>query len=404
MTFSTLKQLVPSKRAEFVIDGMDVSLVNALRRVVLSEIPNVAIPFNPYKESDNTVIVHKNTTPLHNEIIIHRMSLVPICIHPNDLNSTDVMGYRYVLRKKNTSNELLDVTTDDITVYDSKGLPVDTATTQQLFPHNPVTKSPILITKLRPNIFDKENGDEIHLEATATVGTAGQNACWSPVSLCTFENVVDTEQAAKALKEKLADKSLSKEERQKITNNFEVLERYRYFKKNEYDEPSQFVFKVESECRYTPEYIVFKGLLVLLNNVVNLNQRLNKVKSIPFKDDVIALHGIGDVANYYQLAVQGEMHTMGNLIQSYLYNNYIRATPDTFLTYIGYHCPHPLESVVVFRLKVVDSGTPEQLIKFCVEATDALITYLSGILDEWIDFAKLDDAEYNDVLLWQQTK
>jgi DNA-directed RNA polymerases I and III subunit RPAC1 len=402
MTFSSLKQLVPSKRVEFVIDGVDVSIVNALRRVVLSEIPNVAIPFNPYKESDNTVLVHKNTSPLHNEIIIHRMSLIPICIHPNDLNSNDVLGYKYVLHKKNTTNELLDVTTDDITVYDTAGQVLDKDTTRLLFPHDPVTKSPILITKLRPNIFDKENGDELHLEATATVGTATKNACWSPVSLCTFENVVDIEQAAKALKDKLS--TSDKEERLKITNNFEVLEKYRYFKKNEYDEPSQFLFKVESECRYTPEYVVLKGLLVLLNNVVNLNQRLNKVQSIPFNDDVISLHGIGDVANYYQLAVQGEMHTMGNLLQSYLYNNYIRPTPGAFLTYVGYHCPHPLETVVVFRFRVVEKGTHEQVVKFWTEATDALITYLSNIIDEWIDFAKLDDDEYNDVLLWQQTK
>jgi len=57
------------------IEDTDVYFVNALRRIMLSELPKLAI---------DDVIIYDNTSPLFDEIISHRLGLIPI---PTDLRS-----------------------------------------------------------------------------------------------------------------------------------------------------------------------------------------------------------------------------------------------------------------------------------------------------------------------------
>lgn len=54
-------------------EDADVSFVNSLRRIMLSELPKLAI---------DDVIIYDNTSPLFDEMISHRLSLVPV---PTDL-------------------------------------------------------------------------------------------------------------------------------------------------------------------------------------------------------------------------------------------------------------------------------------------------------------------------------
>jgi len=55
------------------IEDTDVYFVNALRRIMLSELPKLAI---------DDVIIYDNTSPLFDEIIAHRLGLIPV---PTDL-------------------------------------------------------------------------------------------------------------------------------------------------------------------------------------------------------------------------------------------------------------------------------------------------------------------------------
>ena len=61
------------------IDGVEVFFVNALRRIMVSDLPKLAI---------NNVIIYDNTSPLFDEMIGHRLGLVPI---PTDLKA---IGFR----------------------------------------------------------------------------------------------------------------------------------------------------------------------------------------------------------------------------------------------------------------------------------------------------------------------
>ena len=55
-----------------------------------------------------------------------------------------------------------------------------------------------------------------------------------------------------------------------------------------------------------------------------------------------------------QFTFEKEDDTLGNLLQSTLHNHYIRelkpGPQDTYIKYIGYYCPHPLDSTMVLRI------------------------------------------------------
>ena len=58
---------------EFDLIGCDTSLANALRRVVISEVPTMAI---------ETVFVMNNTSVIQDEVLSHRLGLIPIQADP----------------------------------------------------------------------------------------------------------------------------------------------------------------------------------------------------------------------------------------------------------------------------------------------------------------------------------
>lgn len=64
----TVRKLRTDK-VKFTLEGTDASVANALRRVIIAEVPTFAIDF---------VTVNENTSVLHDEFVAHRLGLVPI--------------------------------------------------------------------------------------------------------------------------------------------------------------------------------------------------------------------------------------------------------------------------------------------------------------------------------------
>lgn len=355
MTFSIKKVNINNNKLTFEIKNIDVSILNSIRRIILSEIPNVAFEFEPYNIDNQKIIIDKNTCPLHNEIIQQRLSMIPLNFTTDEIIDFETDKYNFVLEKKNKTDSIIDITTEHIEIFDDKNKKYDDKFIRKIFPPNKTTKDFILITKLKPNIINKEDGNEISIKMKATKDIAKNYSGFGYVSQCSYFNIIDEKQANTVLEKKIQDgklKGLNKEEIVELEQNFETLEKHRIFKKNEYDEPSHFEFTVESECRVKPGYLFYKAIDII-------DEKLNLlIKNI--YDDNIRFEKVENSKNMYNLSIDNETHTLGNLIQSLLFNNFIRENDKKDINYIGYNCPHPLENIMIIKIQFTNDITIDE--------------------------------------------
>ena len=126
------------------IKDVDLSIINSMRRVVLSEIENVGFFFSPieyFGEKDINVI--SNDTPLHNEFLQHRLSMIPINVDINELENWDENEYKFVIEKTNDTSSILPIYSNDIKVYDSNNT-LQEKLASKFFPPDKFTKDYIL--------------------------------------------------------------------------------------------------------------------------------------------------------------------------------------------------------------------------------------------------------------------
>ena len=166
-----------SDTIEFRLKNADLAFANSLRRVIISEVPTMAI---------DMVQVTENTSPLFDEFVVHRLGLVP-------LYSEDIDNYQFPLKcsckegcsrckvdfdimvkfDENCNKETLDVTADDIIPKEKEC---------RVKPVKYENENPIVITKLK-------KGQSINMTLTAKKGIGKTHAKWSPVCTCVMKQV-----------------------------------------------------------------------------------------------------------------------------------------------------------------------------------------------------------------------
>ncbi|KAK3811180.1 MAG: DNA-directed RNA polymerase [Benniella sp.] len=171
---------------EFDMIGIDAAIANAFRRILIAEVPTMAI---------SNVFVMNNTSVVVDEVLAHRLGLVPILADPTkfdfkekDETSTDLNTIVFRLNVKCKRNPQASPTETDpqkkyihSTVYsgdliwDPKG---DQAERFKDCPIKPVHDD-IVIAKLRP-------GQEIDVEVHCEKGLGQDHAKWSPVATATY--------------------------------------------------------------------------------------------------------------------------------------------------------------------------------------------------------------------------
>ena len=72
--------------------GLDKSIVNSLRRTLLSEIPCIA--FRTEEGGKKDIVMEVNNTSLHNEFLLHRLSMIPLYLDPETYENQYLFYYQ----------------------------------------------------------------------------------------------------------------------------------------------------------------------------------------------------------------------------------------------------------------------------------------------------------------------
>ena len=143
----------------FTLEQANVSIANALRRTILSDIKMVVL--NP-----KNIQIIKNTTRFNNEIIKQRIGCIPVHIKAFE----GIENLIIELNAENKHDSLVYITTKNFKI---KNKLTDTYLTEQaikkIFPPNKITDSYILIARLRPKISDIIPGEVLHLTSTLDI-------------------------------------------------------------------------------------------------------------------------------------------------------------------------------------------------------------------------------------------
>lgn len=124
----------------------DSTFVNNLRRVLMSQVPTVAI---------DTVLIYENNSCVHDEMLAHRLGLVPLDIDPEHVGD----------------DEEIEFTLDAETCRDTK----DVLSRDLVSKHASPFLDNIVLTHLDPN-------QKVRIIAKARKGKGAIHAKWSPIT------------------------------------------------------------------------------------------------------------------------------------------------------------------------------------------------------------------------------
>lgn len=314
------------KALEFAVGNCDMALVNAVRRVVIAEVPYVSLAQDEFEFRANTGV-------LHNHFLAHRLMLAPIHLSRQEADAYVPGSIKVRLAVKNEGNAAMDVTTESMTATLHDQPHPDAA---RLYPADPGTGDHILLTVLKP-------GEMIDVTGHAVRGTAGDHASFAVVSKCAFSPELDKDLVAKGRAEAESKGAMA-------VNRFDHIERKRLWPPGPDGNPRSFKFQIVSECGMSALDVLQSALDVLERKVATASPAAIRPGRVS------------------EIEVAGEGATLGNLLQSVAMDDLVGEPPKP-LSFAGYICPHPLEKRVIFRVVAVDAS--ESGLKAAFEAMKA---------------------------------
>ena len=339
-------------KLHFTLTNIDVSVANAIRRTILSDIPVVCI--RTENTSVNKCTIEANTSRFHNEIIKQRLSCIPI--HVND--SEFVQKHVLEVESQNTTESMMYVTTEHFKIKDKNSdqyLNADEV--HKIFPANEKTRMYIDFVRLRPSIGPNIPGEKIKLQAEFSVSTAKENGMFNAASVCSYHNTVDDVKASEEwekIQKKMESESRTGEDVQFEKKNFYTLQAYRYYHTNNQGEPNSFDFVLQSIGIYENTAIVHKACVILMNKFADLMKNIEAdtvmiVESTKTKEQKTSVIE-SNVPHSYDIVLEEEDYTVGCVLERILYEMFYMGQTEALMTFVGFKKYHPHDSYSIVRL------------------------------------------------------
>jgi len=367
----------------FTLEGVDISISNAIRRTILSSISTPVFKTIPHDENNCTI--YKNTTRLNNEIIKQRLSCIPIH-YLHRVNEQLMDDLIMEVNVENTTNEYRMVTTRDFTIKSrTTGKILSEEETRKVFPPSRIVlettgkEAYIDFVKLRPKVSDVP-GEHIHLTCTFTYANASKDGMFNVVSTCSYGFTKDETRIPAEFekqREKLEGQGLSPEEVHFQLKNWLLLDSFRITKQDSVD------FIVETLGVYSNRYIVYKACKYLIKMLEEADQYLELVQSPTQENHEFNLR-VNLGKNY------GD-YTIGKVIEKLLFKKYFEE--EQILEFCGFRKTHPHDEYATIKLVYTeDFGMSQtQLIEAIRRGEDVIINDYQDVVISHIN-AAIDDS------------
>jgi DNA-directed RNA polymerase subunit L/DNA-directed RNA polymerase alpha subunit len=350
---------------KFSLLDCNMSIANALRRIMISDIPTFV--FRTYPYSENKAEITHNTTRFHNEIIKQRLSCIPIHIDDMDFPYKD---YIIEVDVKNDTDNILYVTTKDFKIKNIKtDVYSEESAVRAIFPPSTITGDYIEFARLQPKLSEMIDGERLTLRCGLDIGMASQDGAFNVISTCSYECTPDIQKANEVWKDKEAvmKKSMvSEAEIEFEKKNWFLLEAKRYYQPNSYD------FTIESVGVFENIEIVIKACEIMISKCEKLLENLQhgKVTIIPSETTL---------KNGFDITLVNEDYTLGKVIEFYLYQQNFIA--DKTLSFCGFRKPHPHATESIIRVAFHNEIDPVGVSGYVQAASDSAITAFKKLIE-----------------------
>lgn len=357
----------------FTIANVDTSIVNGLRRLILNDIPTIAMKVFPHHE--NQIEILTNTTRHTNEIIKQRLGCVPV--HITDM-STPYQQLILEVNKQNDTDSMLYVSTDDFELINEEtDTKLNKEEVHRIFPRDELTKEPILIARLRPKVREDGKGEHLHFRAKFSIVSGKQSGMYVQASTCAYGMSVDPDRQEEAWDRELAHlREDFAKQGTPITDAQIEFERENWFlgKGKRITIPDQFDFVVETVGVYSNNDLVRIACQSMQQKLDIVRRNLSE-QTLPIQSSMTTLnHG-------FDITLENEDYTLGKAFEYALYKLYYEGMKERRLTYVGFRKEHPHDPHSIIRIGLVEQTTVPDIIQMLTTAVNELSRVFDVIRD-----------------------
>lgn len=158
----------------FTLSNSNASMANAIRRIILAEVPTLAI---------DIVNVYENTSAFHDEFLVHRLGLIPI-----DSVKVNEYEFREKCKCKEACSKCTIEYTIEVTCNNSNSMPITHFDIESV-DQNPNIPMPIPNRQLDESVENAipivtlAKNQSLHLKLIATKGIGKMHAKWIPANV-----------------------------------------------------------------------------------------------------------------------------------------------------------------------------------------------------------------------------
>ena len=350
---------------KFTIDRINVSLANALRRVILSDIPTLVFRVYPHSECRSTITV--NTSRIHNQILNQRLSCIPIHITDSEFPYKD---YQLEVNAVADAGEIRYVTTKDFKLKNkTNGKYLTDVKCREIFPPNAISGDFIEFARLLPKMTEYGEPEQLVMTCDLDIGAAKEDGAFNVVSTCAYQMTMDPTKVDEAWRIKEAElvkegvATIGSEEMKAQRKNWALLDAQRFTKEDSFD------FVVETVGVFANADIVSKAAQIMINKCTKF------IRDIETGENHI-IPTVSTIQNGYDIELKGEDYTLGKVLEFFMHDKHY--AEDQTVTYCAFRKIHPHNPDSMIRVGFaetvgVDEGIVAEYITTC--ARDAIAVF-----------------------------